>query len=88
VVELMSRKEHLNPEGLQQIVGIKSSMNNELSAVLKSAFPNIIPVSRPKVQIPKNLDGHWLAGCSQRVLVVFMFKKLNLQVTKMVLDSD
>ena len=43
------RDEHLTMEGLEKIVAIKASLNNGLSAELKAAFPEIIPVPRPSV---------------------------------------
>ena len=46
---MMSRKEHLTFEGLQQIVNFKASMNLGLSNELKKAFPNTMPVPRPLV---------------------------------------
>ena len=75
IVELMMVKSHLSCAGLQQIVGLKASMNKGLSDELKAAFPNIIPVPRPIVQCPfmqdqylscmkaKGIpDPNWLAG--------------------------
>ena len=56
IVELMMVKSHLSCAGLQQIVGLKASMNKGLSDELKAAFPNIIPVPRPIVQCPIMLD--------------------------------
>lgn len=58
----MNCKEHLTEEGLQKIIAIKSSMNWGLSNELKLAFPNIIPVERPVVQVPKIIDPNWLVG--------------------------
>lgn len=62
VVDLINRKEHLRPSGLQQIVNIRASINWGLSDILKTSFPNVIPVNRPLVtnQIIKNPN--WLAG--------------------------
>ena len=40
---LIERKEHLTLEGFIKIVAIKAAMNNGLSDVLWTAFPNIIP---------------------------------------------
>ena len=45
----MSRKEHLTPAGLQEIVNLKASINNGLSDTLLAAFPNTEPVTRPLV---------------------------------------
>jgi len=45
VLGLMNRKEHLSREGLMKIVNIKASMNLGLSDLLKTNFPNTIPVT-------------------------------------------
>jgi hypothetical protein len=50
IVEMINRKEHLTEEGLRKIASIKAAMNLGLSEKLKVAFPNSIPVSRPKVE--------------------------------------
>lgn len=54
--ELLNRKEHLTIEGLKKLVAIKASMNRGLSDALKAAFPDITPVPRPKVELPKNIE--------------------------------
>lgn len=59
---LVSRKEHLTPEGLQKLVGIRASINLGLSASLKAAFPNVTPVERLEVKDQKIQDPNWLAG--------------------------
>ena len=56
VVEMMSRGEHLTNKGIQKIVAIKASMNLGLSEELKKAFPTVITVKRPLVEVPKTLD--------------------------------
>ena len=61
-VELMEQKEHLTSEGLKKIVAIKASMNKGLSDELKAAFPDILPIERPKVENLLISDPHWLAG--------------------------
>jgi len=43
-------------------VAIKASMNNGLSEELKAAFPNTIPVQRPKVMGGVIKDPRWVAG--------------------------
>jgi thioredoxin-related protein len=55
VIAIMERKEHLTLEGLNKIVAIRSSINLGLSDKLKEAFPNIIPVIRPYVDLSKYL---------------------------------
>lgn len=60
--ELTSNKKHLTKEGLQQIVNLKASINNGLSAELKEAFPDTIPVQRPLIIDQAIQNPHWLAG--------------------------
>jgi hypothetical protein len=65
-VELINQKEHLTTEGLHKILSIRASMNKGLRKELIEAFPEIIPVERPKVEgAPKDLDPNWLAGFSE-----------------------
>ena len=65
VILMMERKEHLTHKGLEKIMAIKASQNWGLTErkneQLKAAFPNIVPVERPKVEIP-TFDPNWLAG--------------------------
>ena len=56
VMEIMIRKEHLSEDGLRKIVAIKAAMNLGLSEKLKVAFPDVVPVERPKIQTPKTVD--------------------------------
>jgi hypothetical protein len=58
----MNRKEHLRMEGLQKIVSIRASINKGLSAKLTEAFPNIVPIERPLVEVTKISDPNWLVG--------------------------
>lgn len=62
VVECMNRGEHLTDEGIRKILAIKASINLGLSDTLKSAFPNTVPVDRPKVEFSGIPDPQWLAG--------------------------
>ena len=62
VYEKIERREHLTLSGLHQIVGIKASMNLSLSNVLKKAFPDVVRVERPLVELPHTIDPQWLAG--------------------------
>ena len=61
-VEIMKQKGHLTPEGLQEIVNIKASMNKGLSNDLKEAFPHTEEFPRPLVEAQKIKDPNWLAG--------------------------
>jgi len=52
----MFKKEHLTFEGLRKIVAIKAVMNRGLSDVLRSAFPDVVPVTRLLVKNKKVQD--------------------------------
>ena len=59
---LIIQGEHLKEVGLQSIINIRASLNLGLSEVLKTAFPNTIPIIRPlvpKAEIPHH---EWMAG--------------------------
>lgn len=59
---IIKYKNHLTMEGLEKLVGIKSSLNWGLSAEIESAFPKITPVDRCLVKNKKIHDTYWLAG--------------------------
>jgi hypothetical protein len=59
--EIIKNKRHLTSEGLNGLVGLKSSMNLGLSDSLKAAFPKV-PTKRPIVIDQRVLDPDWLAG--------------------------
>jgi len=61
VLEIVQEKRHLTKEGLNEILGIKATMNLGLSDTLKNEFLNIEPLTRSIINtgIP-NKD--WLAG--------------------------
>lgn len=52
----MNKKEHLTPEGMQEIVNIKASMNLGLSERLANAYPNTCPTPRPEVTCSCSID--------------------------------
>ena len=58
----MKRKEHITPEGLRKIVALKAAINWGLSEKLQLAFPDVVPVERPNVELPKTIHPEWLAG--------------------------
>ena len=62
VSEIIERREHLTSDGLRKIVAIKASMNRGLSDKLKLAFADVVPVERPRVELPKTIDPNLLAG--------------------------
>jgi hypothetical protein len=52
----MSKKEHLNLEGLLNVINLKSSINRGSTPILIKHFPNLNPVKRPIIKIQENLD--------------------------------
>jgi hypothetical protein len=56
VVEKMNRKEDITRDGLLEIVARRASMNRGLTKVLKQAFPDVLPVQRPVVQLPESIE--------------------------------
>lgn len=62
ILELIRRKEHLIPSGLNEIVTYKAAMNKGLPSSLKEAFLNIIPKGRPVISNSNKLTSGWLSG--------------------------
>jgi len=62
VIKKMKRKGHLTYEGLCQIVALKAAMNLGLPGKLKKAFPDVVPVERPNVELPQTIHPDWLSG--------------------------
>lgn len=61
-IELLKDKKHLTKEGLDKLIAIKASLNLGLSNELKTAFPKVVPVSRPIVSNQNIPDPNWIAG--------------------------
>jgi hypothetical protein len=61
-VELIYSKEHLTKDGLQKIVALRASINKGLTDTLKTAFPNITPAARPKIEDQEIKEPQWLVG--------------------------
>jgi len=59
---LIIQGEHLKELGLQSIINIRASLNLGLSEVLKTAFPNTIPIIRPLLQKAEIQLQNWMAG--------------------------
>ena len=56
IVELISKKEHLNPTGFTTILSFYASINRGLSPVVSSFYPNIVGVDRTKPNLPFSLN--------------------------------
>jgi hypothetical protein len=61
---LIKQKEHLTKEGLEKIVALKYNLNKGIlqTDVLYEAFPNIIPIIRPKYIYKGIPDPNWMSG--------------------------
>lgn len=62
IIAIFDRGDHLTPSGLRKIVAIKAAMNWGLSDKLQLAFPDVVAVARPHVELPKTIHPEWLAG--------------------------
>jgi hypothetical protein len=62
IVELMIKKEHLNPKGFRKILSLKAVLNRGLNETLSKHFPDVIPASKPLVETTEIPDNNWLAG--------------------------
>lgn len=61
IIELMKNGEHLNKEGLKNIISLKAFLNRGLSKELKIYFPDIVKIKRPKMVLPTSIDYNWFA---------------------------
>ena len=52
IVKLMDKGEHLTIDGLIKIINLKAYLNKGLSKELKVFFPEVIAITRPKIDIP------------------------------------
>lgn len=64
-IQILVNKEHLSQNGLEKILGIRSSLNLGLSPSLKNRFPNIMPVARPKVENKNIPNPNWILGFTE-----------------------
>lgn len=76
VFEILKNKGHLTEKGLENIAAIKASMNKGLSEELKTALPNINPVSKPTLVDQTIKNPNWLAGfvSGEGTFIVSIFK--------------
>jgi hypothetical protein len=63
IVQLMNNRAHLNKEGLQEIINIRTSMNLGLSLIQKAEFnQNQILVERSRIETKEIPDSFWFTG--------------------------
>nr|UEV87047.1 hypothetical protein [Grifola frondosa] len=59
---LIKQKLHLTQAGLKQILALKCNLNKGLTDVLNEAFPNIVPIERPKYIFSGIPNPFWISG--------------------------
>jgi hypothetical protein len=56
VIKLILSKDHLSKEGLLKIISYYASINRGISKKILKYFFNIIPVDKPVISLPDNLN--------------------------------
>lgn len=65
-INILSNKEHLTQEGLNEIISIKSALNKGLSENLKLLFKGVKPLERLAYKVCDNpLNPYWVSGFSE-----------------------
>lgn len=64
VVEIISNKGHLSEEGFLNILSYYASINRGASKKVLSHYPDILPIDKPIISLPENLNPHWVSGFS------------------------
>ena len=82
---IIKDKKHLTKEGFEKILALKYNLNKGLPEKLKKAFPNIIPVERPKFKNLNIPDPNWISGfCSGDSSFSISIEKSNNKIGKRV----
>jgi hypothetical protein len=62
IIQLIKTSEHLNYEGVKNILSIKGAINKGLSKELFNLFPKINIIGRPLIQVKETPNLNWIAG--------------------------
>ena len=62
VVEIILNKDHLTKEGFTKILSYYASINKGVSKKVISFYPDILPIDKPIVCLPENLNPQWVSG--------------------------
>lgn len=63
VIKLILNKDHLTLEGLKKILSYYASINKgKAAAKVLEYYPNIIPIDKPVIKLPYNLNPQWVSG--------------------------
>ncbi len=58
----MYEKQHLTDTGFNTILSLYASINRGMSPKVLTVFPNIVPVDKIRVVLPKDLNPYWVSG--------------------------
>jgi len=61
IVKLINKNEHLNKEGLTEIIKLKAFLNKGLSKDLSTYFPDTIVIKNTDINIPNKIYYNWIA---------------------------
>ena len=75
----MKAGQHLQTEGLQDIVNLRASINLGLSEDLKTAFPNTIPVIIPCIPLTNLIPNGWLDLLLERYVSLLNKTKVKIK---------
>lgn len=59
---MILKKEHLTKEGFLVILSYYASINTGVSKKVSNYYPDIIPVDKPIINLPNNLNPQWVSG--------------------------
>lgn len=62
VIKLILNKDHLTLEGFLKILSYYASINRGVSLKVLEYYPNIIPIDKPVIKLPYNLNPQWVSG--------------------------
>ena len=62
VIKLILNKDHLTREGFLKILSHYASINRGVSKKVLEYYPNIVPVDKPVINLPDNLNPQWVSG--------------------------
>ena len=62
VINIILNKDHLTKQGFLKILTYYASINKGVSKKVLSYYPNILPISKPIINLPDNLNPQWVSG--------------------------
>jgi len=62
VIKFILNKDHLTREGFIKILSYYASINRGVSKKVMVYYPNIVPLNKPVVILPDNLNPQWVSG--------------------------